>query len=101
MAINEEQVKHVAKLAKLSFSDDELTGFTDQLGKIIDMVEQLGKVDTEGVPFTSNVLETINVMREDVADEGWSRDELMKNVPEHEDGFIKVPAIIDNGEAGA
>ena len=78
MAINEEQVKHVAKLAKLSFSDDELTGFTDQLGKIIDMVEQLGEVDTEGVPFTSNVLETINVMREDVADEGWSRDELMK-----------------------
>ncbi|MDN6519109.1 MAG: Asp-tRNA(Asn)/Glu-tRNA(Gln) amidotransferase subunit GatC, partial [Enterococcus sp.] len=58
-------------------------------------------VDTEGVPFTSNVLETINVMREDVADQGWSRDELMKNVPEHEDGFIKVPAIIDNGEAGA
>jgi len=53
------------------------------------------------VPFTSNVLETINVMREDVADEGWSRDELMKNVPESEDGFIKVPAIIDNGEAGA
>ena len=45
MAINEEQVKHVAKLAKLSFSDDELTGFTDQLGKIIDMVEQLGEVD--------------------------------------------------------
>lgn len=101
MAINEEQVKHVAKLAKLSFSDDELTGFTDQLGKIIDMVEQLGEVDTEGAPFTSNVLETINVMREDVADEGWSRDELMKNVPESEDGFIKVPAIIDNGEAGA
>ncbi|MBU5361265.1 MAG: Asp-tRNA(Asn)/Glu-tRNA(Gln) amidotransferase subunit GatC [Enterococcus sp.] len=101
MAINEEQVKHVAKLAKLSFSEDELTGFTDQLGKIIDMVEQLGEVDTEGVPFTSNVLETINVMREDVADEGWSRDELMKNVPESEDGFIKVPAIIDNGEAGA
>ncbi|MBM7711628.1 Asp-tRNA(Asn)/Glu-tRNA(Gln) amidotransferase subunit GatC [Enterococcus xiangfangensis] len=101
MAINEEQVKHVAKLAKLSFSDDELAGFTDQLGKIIDMVEQLGEVDTEGVPFTSNVSAMINVMREDVAAPGWSRDELMKNVPESEDGFIKVPAIIDNGEAGA
>ncbi|MEO1770865.1 MULTISPECIES: Asp-tRNA(Asn)/Glu-tRNA(Gln) amidotransferase subunit GatC [Enterococcus] len=101
MAINEEQVKHVAKLAKLSFSDDELTGFTDQLGKIIDMVEQLSEADTEGVPFTSNVIDTVNVMREDVATEGWSRDELMKNVPESEDGFIKVPAIIDNGEAGA
>lgn len=101
MAISEEQVKHVAKLAKLSFSDDELHEFTSQLGKIIDMVETLEKVDTEGVPFTSNVAETINVMREDIAAEGWNRQELMRNVPESEDGFIKVPAIIDNGEAGA
>ena len=101
MAISEEQVKHVAKLAKLSFSDDELHEFTSQLGKIIDMVETLEEVDTEGVPFTSNVAETINVMREDIAAEGWSRQELMRNVPESEDGFIKVPAIIDNGEAGA
>ncbi|MGH0005144.1 Asp-tRNA(Asn)/Glu-tRNA(Gln) amidotransferase subunit GatC [Enterococcus gallinarum] len=101
MAISEEQVKHVAKLAKLSFSDDELHEFTSQLGKIIDMVETLEEVDTEGVPFTSNVAETINVMREDIAAEGWNRQELMRNVPETEDGFIKVPAIIDNGEAGA
>lgn len=101
MAISEEQVRHVAKLAKLSFSDDELHEFTSQLGKIIDMVETLEEVDTEGVPFTSNVAETINVMREDIAAEGWNRQELMRNVPESEDGFIKVPAIIDNGEAGA
>ena len=101
MAISEEQVKHVAKLAKLSFSDDELHEFTSQLAKIIDMVETLEEVDTEGVPFTSNVAETINVMREDIAAEGWNRQELMRNVPESEDGFIKVPAIIDNGEAGA
>lgn len=101
MAISEEQVKHVAKLAKLSFSDDELHEFTSQLGKIIDMVETLEEVDTEGVPFTSNVAETINVMREDIAAEGWNRQELMRNVPESEDGFIKVPSIIDNGEAGA
>ncbi len=101
MAISEEQVKHVAKLAKLSFSDDELQDFTVQLGKIIDMVETLEEVDTEGVAFTSNVVETINVLREDKAVEGWDRDELMRNVPESDNGFIKVPAIIDNGEAGA
>ena len=98
MAISEEQVKHVAKLAKLAFADEELASFTDQLGKIIDMLEE---VDTEGVPFTSNVVETVNVMRQDRAQAGWNREELLKNVPETEDGFIKVPAIIDNGEAGA
>lgn len=101
MAISEEQAKHVAKLSKLSFSNEELTDFTDQLGKIIDMVELLGEVDTEGVPFTSNVTQSINVMREDVAIPGTNRKELMRNVPESEDGYIKVPAIIDNGEAGA
>lgn len=101
LAISEKEVKHVANLAKLSFTDDELKDFTVQLGKIIDMVELLDEVDTEGVPFTSNVVDVINVMREDEAAEGWNRDELMKNVPESEDGFIKVPAIMDNGEAGA
>ena len=93
MAITEEQVKHVAKLSKLSFSEEELADFTNQLDKIIDMVELLEEVDTTGVPFTSNVNESINVMREDVATPGM--------VPESENGYIKVPAIMDNGEAGA
>ena len=101
MAISEEEVKHVAKLSKLDFKQEELESFTNQLGKIIDMVELLEEVDTEGVDFTSNVIETINVMRQDRAQPGWNRDELMRNVPETEDGFIKVPAIIDEGEAGA
>jgi len=92
---------HVAKLAKLSFSESELHEFTNQLGKIIEMFETLEEVDTEGVPFTSNVVNTINVLREDVAVEGWNREELLRNVPESEDGFIKVLAIIDNGEASA
>lgn len=101
MAITEEQVKHVAKLSKLSFSEEELADFTNQLDKIIDMVELLEEVDTTGVPFTSNVNESINVMREDVATPGMDRKELMRNVPESENGYIKVPAIMDNGEAGA
>ena len=101
MAITEEQVKHVTKLSKLSFSEEELADFTNQLDKIIDMVELLEEVDTTGVPFTSNVNESINVMREDVATPGMDRKELMRNVPESENGYIKVPAIMDNGEAGA
>lgn len=101
MAISEEQVQHVAKLAKLSFSKEELHQFTDQLDEIITMVETLNEVDTTGVAFTSNVTEEFNVIREDVTTDGFDREELMKNVPESEDGFIKVPAIIDNGEAGA
>lgn len=97
MAISEEQVKHVANLAKLSFKDDELHHFTEQLGEIIDMFESLQEVDTENVPLTSNVVDEINVVRQDKAIKGVSREELLKNVPESENGFIKVPAIIDEG----
>ena len=96
-----EEVKKVAALSKLSFKEEELELFTSQMGKIIDMVEELGEVDTEGVPFTSNVVSEINVLREDVVIKGESREELLNNVPETKDGFIKVPAIMDNGEAGA
>ncbi len=101
MAISEGQIKHVAKLSKLAFPEEELHGFTEQLGKIIDMVETLGEVDTEGVPVTTNVIYNKSVMREDVAVPGTDRELLMKNVPEKENGYIKVPVIIENGEAGA
>ena len=97
MSISKEEVQHVAKLSKLSFEESELEVFTSQLGKIIDMVEELENVDTTGVPFTSNVFPEINVLREDVVIQGESREELLKNVPETKDGFIKVPAIMDNG----
>jgi aspartyl-tRNA(Asn)/glutamyl-tRNA(Gln) amidotransferase subunit C len=97
--ISEEQVKHVANLSKLAFTPEEVGEFSKTLSKIIDMVELLEEVDTQGVAFTSNVADNVNYMREDVAQAGWDRDELLKNVPESEDGFIKVPAIIGGGDA--
>ncbi|KLA48681.1 Asp-tRNA(Asn)/Glu-tRNA(Gln) amidotransferase subunit GatC [Ligilactobacillus ruminis] len=100
MAITANEVKHVASLAKLEFTDEELQKFTGQMDEIINMVEQLGEVDTTDVPVTSTVTEEINVMREDVAVKGTDRTLLMKNVPEEKDGLIKVPAIIDESEEG-
>lgn len=100
MAITANEVKHVASLAKLEFTDEELQKFTGQMDEIINMVEQLGEVDTTDVPVTSTVTEEVNVMREDVAVKGTNRTLLMKNVPEEKDGLIKVPAIIDESEEG-
>ena len=100
MAITANEVKHVASLAKLEFTDEELQKFTGQMDEIINMVEQLGEVDTTDVPVTSTVTEEVNVMREDVAVKGTDRTLLMKNVPEEKDGLIKVPAIIDDSEEG-
>ena len=100
MAITANEVKHVASLAKLEFTDEELQKFTGQMDESINMVEQLGEVDTTDVPVTSTVTEEVNVMREDVAVKGTDRTLLMKNVPEEKDGLIKVPAIIDESEEG-
>lgn len=100
MAITANEVKHVASLAKLEFTNEELQKFTGQMDEIINMVEQLGEVDTTDVPVTSTVTEEVNVMREDVAVKGTDRTLLMKNVPEEKDGLIKVPAIIDESEEG-
>lgn len=97
MAITKEEVLHVAKLAKLTFKEDEIETFTQTLSDIIDMVEQLNEVDTTGVEVTTHGVLSVNVYREDVAENGMNREELFKNVPEKENGFIKVPAMLEDG----
>lgn len=99
--ISEEEIKHVALLSKLEFQEEEITGFTKQLDAIIKMVEQLEELDTKDVPVTTHGLKISSVMREDKAIPGMDRKELFKNVKMEKDGLIQVPAMIDNGEAGA
>ena len=100
MAISANEVKHVASLAKLEFSDAKLQKLIGQMDQIINMVQQLSEVDTTDVPVTTTVTDAFNVMREDIAVKGTDRELLMENVPERKDGFIKVPAIIDESEEG-
>ena len=97
MKISEEEVRHVANLSKLSFSEEETTEFATTLSKIVDMVELLNEVDTEGVPVTQTMADRKTVMRDDVAVAGDDRDELFKNVPQSENYYIKVPAILEDG----
>jgi len=100
-SITKEQAKHVAGLAKLKFEDDEINEFAHQLDDVVEMVETLDKVDTTNVPGTYHGIVSHSVMREDVSEEGTNRDELFKNVKNEKDGYIEVPAILENGEAGA
>ena len=87
----------MADLSKLSFSEEETAEFATTLSKIVDMVELLNEVDTEGVPVTTTMADRKTVMREDVAVAGDDRDELFKNVPQSENYYIKVPAILEDG----
>ncbi|HEL2739159.1 Asp-tRNA(Asn)/Glu-tRNA(Gln) amidotransferase subunit GatC [Streptococcus sp. A11] len=97
MKISEAEVRHVAKLSKLEFTDQETAEFATTLSKIVDMVELLNEVDTTGVPVTTTMADRKNVLRADVAEQGESREDLFKNVPESKDFYIKVPAILDVG----
>jgi len=93
--ISNEQVKHVANLARLAITEEETEMFTKQLDAMISFAEQLNELDTDGVEPTSHVLDMKNVMREDIPQEGLPQAEVLKNAPEHQDGQVKVPSIIE------
>lgn len=98
--ITKKDVEHVATLAKLKFNDEQLEKFTDQIEDIIDLVDTLNEVDTTNVETTFNVTDQLNRMREDVAVRSNDKEALLANAPETENGFIRVPAILDeSGEA--
>jgi aspartyl-tRNA(Asn)/glutamyl-tRNA(Gln) amidotransferase subunit C len=92
--ISEEQVKHVAHLARLAITEDEAKKFTTQLDAIIGFAEQLNELDTSNVEATSHVLDMKNVMREDKPVEGLPREEVLKNAPDKHDGQVRVPSIL-------
>ena len=90
-----DEVKHVANLARLAITEEEAQKFTNQLDKIIGFAEQLNELDTDNVEPTSHVLDIKNVLREDIAQAGLPVEEVLKNAPEHENGQIRVPSIIE------
>lgn len=86
-------VEHVAKLARLELTEEEKIKYSKQLGDILKYVNELNEVNTEGVEPMSYPLPLENVMREDEVKCEISKEELLKNAPEEEDGFFKVPKI--------
>ena len=97
MKITQEEVTHVANLSKLKFSPEETAEFATTLSKIVDMVELLEEVDTTGVAPITTMADRKTVLRPDVAEKGTDRDHLFKNVPEKDNYYIKVPAILEDG----
>jgi aspartyl-tRNA(Asn)/glutamyl-tRNA(Gln) amidotransferase subunit C len=92
--ISNEQVKHVANLARLAITEEETEMFTKQLDAIITFAEQLNELDTENVEPTYHVLDMKNVLREDIPQKGLDREEVLKNAPEEQEGQFKVPSIL-------
>ncbi|MDX8289341.1 Asp-tRNA(Asn)/Glu-tRNA(Gln) amidotransferase subunit GatC [Metabacillus indicus] len=93
--ISKEEVKHVANLARLAITEEETEMFTTQLDAIISFAEQLNELDTTGVEPTTHVLEMKNILREDKAEKGLPVEDVVKNAPDHKDGYIRVPSILE------
>lgn len=93
--ISTEEVKHVANLARLAVTEEEAEQMKKELDAIITFAEQLNELDTTNVKPTSHVLNMVNVLREDRATEGLPVEEVVKNAPDHQDGYIRVPSIMD------
>jgi aspartyl-tRNA(Asn)/glutamyl-tRNA(Gln) amidotransferase subunit C len=91
MAIDREQLLHVAHLARLELSDDELERLGPQLNDIIEAVSKVAALDLADVPPTSHPLDVVNVWAEDEARPCLSVEEALANAPEREGAYFKVP----------
>jgi aspartyl-tRNA(Asn)/glutamyl-tRNA(Gln) amidotransferase subunit C len=92
--ISRDDVAHVARLARLDLTDDELERFTGQLGAVLEHAADIAALDIADVPPTAHPLPLVNVLRTDVATPSLDRDEVLAQAPAAEDGRFRVPRIL-------
>ncbi|MFQ5692938.1 MAG: Asp-tRNA(Asn)/Glu-tRNA(Gln) amidotransferase subunit GatC [Nitrospinota bacterium] len=95
MKLTREQVEHVAELARLKFSDEELERFREQLGNILSYIDILNEADTEEVEPVTTVLPMENVFREDEVRSPLPREDFLSLAPAAAHGHYKVPKVIE------
>ncbi|MEO8175312.1 MAG: Asp-tRNA(Asn)/Glu-tRNA(Gln) amidotransferase subunit GatC [Sphingomicrobium sp.] len=95
MSVNADQVRHVAKLARIAMSDAEIAALVPELNAIIGWVDQLSEVDTDGVEPLTAVIDQKLRLRDDAVTDGDCRDAVLANAPDAEHGFFAVPKVIE------
>lgn len=98
-AIDEKTVRHIARLARLELSDEEVGRYTHQLAEILAYVQQLNAVNTEGVEPTAHALAVSNVLREDVAVAPLGAEKVLANAPRSAAGYFALPKVLDQETA--
>lgn len=90
--IDREQVLHVARLARLRLTDDEVERMSAELSGILDHIETITSLDLEGVEPTTHVVEIENVLRPDEPRPSWPRERMLEQAPDPADGAFRVPS---------
>ncbi len=94
MAISRDEVLHVARLARLALTDDEVARLTEELDKILDAVGIVAELDLADVPPTSHPLDLVNVWDEDEPHDSLSLDDVFANAPAREGDMFRVPPTV-------
>jgi aspartyl-tRNA(Asn)/glutamyl-tRNA(Gln) amidotransferase subunit C len=95
MPLTAEEVRHIARLARLGVTDDEVERLREQLSTILGHFEVLNAIDTDGVPPTAQSFDLTNVERDDVARPSATRDEALANAPRTEGPYIRVRRVLE------
>ncbi len=95
--LSKQEVEHIVRLSKLALTDAEVAKYTEQLSDVLEYVSQIDELATENIKDIT-ILETENVARNDIAREIWKRDDLLKNAPQVENGYIVVPEVFEKNE---
>lgn len=93
--IDDETIEYVGILAKLELNEEEKEAAKKDMGRMLDYIDKLNELDTEGVKPVSHVFPIYNVFREDIVKNGDDRDQILKNAPESKDGAFKVPKTVE------
>ena len=93
-ALSRDDVAHVAHLARLGLTDEELGRLEGQLNHILDQYAILVQLDTEDIPPTAQTIELENILRDDVARPSLPVEDVLANAPDREGDFIRVPPIL-------
>jgi aspartyl-tRNA(Asn)/glutamyl-tRNA(Gln) amidotransferase subunit C len=92
--IKREDVEYLSKLARIELKEEEKIKFEKDLEKILEYVSKLNEVNTENIPPSYHVLPIKNVFREDIPEKSTQKKEILKNAPDRDENFFKVPRII-------
>ena len=95
MEFDKNSTIQLAKLARLSVNDNQLNSLEKDLKSILKFIDQLKEINTEDIDPTSNSLDQKLILRDDIAENALSNEDLLKNVPESELGFFVVPKVIE------
>jgi aspartyl-tRNA(Asn)/glutamyl-tRNA(Gln) amidotransferase subunit C len=95
MSVTKKDVEHIAKLARLKVTEEEVEHYTGQLNQILEYVEKLNELDTEDVEPLSHPVENANVFREDKLKPSTRTEDALKNAPDKDDQHFKVPKVIN------